>query len=189
MKKKILIAEDESIIRMDIKLMLQDHGYEIVGEAGDGDRAIELAFLHKPDLILMDIKMPKINGLQASKIIANQLDLPILIITAYSQKEFVEKAQQDNIVGYLVKPISEANLIPAVEIALHQSDKAKRLKQQVNVAQQEVEKRKIIERAKGLLMQAEKLTEQEAYKRLRESSMSSKMTMESVAKEIILQYK
>ena len=189
MKKKILIAEDESIIRMDIKLMLQDHGYEIVGEAGDGDRAIELAFLHKPDLILMDIKMPKINGLQASKIIANQLDLPILIITAYSQKEFVEKAQQDNIVGYLVKPVSEANLIPAVEIALHQSDKAKRLKQQVNVAQQEVEKRKIIERAKGLLMQAEKLTEQEAFKRLRESSMSSKMTMESVAKRIILQYK
>lgn len=189
MKKKILIAEDESIIRMDIKLMLQDHGYEIVGEAGDGDKAIELAFLHKPDLILMDIKMPKINGLQASKIIANQLDLPILIITAYSQKEFVEKAQQDNIVGYLVKPISEANLIPAVEIALHQSDKAKRLKQEVQYAQQEIEKRKTIERAKGMLMQAEALSEPEAFKKLRESSMSRQMTMESVAKEIILKYK
>lgn len=189
MKKKILIAEDESIIRMDIKLMLQDQGYEIVGEAGDGDRAIELAFLHKPDLILMDIKMPKINGLQASKIIANQLDLPILIITAYSQKEFVEKAQQDNIVGYLVKPISEANLIPAVEIALHQSDKAKRLKQEVQNAQQEVEKRKFVERAKGILMQVEELSESEAFKRLRESSMSRQMTMESVAKEIILKYK
>ncbi|WP_144512554.1 ANTAR domain-containing response regulator [Bacillus sp. FJAT-22090] len=189
MKKKILIAEDESIIRMDIKLMLQDHGYEVVGEAGDGDKAIELAFLHKPDLILMDIKMPKINGLQASKIIANQLDLPILIITAYSQKEFVEKAQQDNIVGYLVKPISEANLIPAVEIALHQSDKAKRLKQEVLHAQQEIEKRKTIERAKGMLMQAEELTEPEAFKRLRESSMSRQMTMESVAQEIILKYK
>lgn len=189
MKKKILIAEDESIIRMDIKLMLQDQGYEIVGEAGDGDRAIELAFLHKPDLILMDIKMPKINGLQASKIIANQLDLPILIITAYSQKEFVEKAQQDNIVGYLVKPISEANLIPAVEIALHQSDKAKRLKREVQNAQQEVEKRKFVERAKGILMQVEELSESEAFKRLRESSMSRQMTMESVAKEIILKYK
>ena len=91
MRKKILIAEDESIIRMDIKMMLEDHGYDVVGEAGDGDRAIELAFLHKPDLILMDIKMPKINGLQASQIIANQLDLPILIITAYSQKEFIRK--------------------------------------------------------------------------------------------------
>ena len=92
MRKKILIAEDESIIRMDIKMMLEDHGYDVVGEAGDGDRAIELAFLHKPDLILMDIKMPKINGLQASQIIANQLDLPILIITAYSQKEFIRES-------------------------------------------------------------------------------------------------
>lgn len=189
MKKKILIAEDESIIRMDVKLMLQDHGYEVVGEAGDGDRAIELAFLHKPDLILMDIKMPKINGLQASKIIASQLDLPILIITAYSQKEFIEKAQQDNIVGYLVKPISGANLIPAVEIALHQSAKAKRLKQEVQNAQQEIEKRKVIERAKGILMQEEALTEQEAFKKLRETSMSRQMTMESLAQEIILQYK
>ncbi|SDN90224.1 response regulator receiver and ANTAR domain protein [Psychrobacillus sp. OK028] len=186
MKKRILIAEDESIIRMDIKLMLQDQGYEVVGEAGDGDKAIELAFLHKPDLTLMDIKMPKINGLQASNIIANQLDLPILIITAYSQKEFVEKAQQDNIVGYLVKPISEANLLPAVEIALHQSEKAKRLKQEIKAAKQEVEKRKLIERAKGLLMQTEDMTESEAFKRIRESSMSRQMTMESVAKEIIL---
>ncbi|QUG43567.1 response regulator [Psychrobacillus sp. INOP01] len=189
MKKRILIAEDESIIRMDIKLMLQDQGYEVVGEAGDGDKAIELAFLHKPDLILMDIKMPKINGLQASKIIANQLDLPILIITAYSQKEFVEKAQQDNIVGYLVKPISEANLLPAVEIALHQSEKAKRLKKEIYNAKQEVEKRKFIERAKGLLMHAEEMTESDAFKRIRESSMSRQMTMESIAKEIILKYK
>lgn len=189
MKKRILIAEDESIIRMDIKLMLQDQGYEVVGEAGDGDKAIELAFLHKPDLILMDIKMPKINGLQASNIIASQLDLPILIITAYSQKEFVEKAQQDNIVGYLVKPISEANLLPAVEIALHQSEKAKRLKREIQAAKLEVEKRKLIERAKGLIMQTEEMTESEAFKKIRETSMSRQMTMESVAKEIILNYK
>jgi response regulator NasT len=189
MKKKILIAEDESIIRMDLKMMLQDHGYEVVGEAGDGDRAIELAFLHKPDLILMDIKMPKIDGLKASKIIGNQLDLPILIITAYSQKNFVEKAQQDNIVGYLVKPISESNLIPAVEIALHQSSKEKQLKEKVKIAEQEVQKRKLIEQAKGIIMQVEEITEQEAFKRLRDSSMARQMTMESVAKEIILKHK
>jgi two-component system, response regulator PdtaR len=189
MRKKILIAEDESIIRMDIKMMLEDHGYEVVGEAGDGDRAIELAFMHKPDLILMDIKMPKVNGLQASQIIANQLDLPILIITAYSQKEFIEKAQQDNIVGYLVKPIAESNLIPAVEIALHQASKAKKLKMEITIAQQEVEKRKLIERAKGILMQTEQLTEQEAFKRMRNSSMSRQLTMESVAQEIISKQK
>ncbi|MFC5589444.1 ANTAR domain-containing response regulator [Sporosarcina soli] len=189
MRKKILIAEDESIIRMDIRMMLEDHGYEVVGEAGDGDRAVELAFKYKPDLILMDIKMPKLNGLQASQIIASQLDLPILIITAYSQKEFVEKAQQDNVVGYLVKPISESNLIPAVEIALHQANKAKKLKNEIAVAKKEVEKRKLIERAKGILMQHEQLTEQQAFKKMRDASMSRQLTMESVAKEITSTYK
>lgn len=189
MRKKILIAEDESIIRMDLKMMLEDNGYEVVGEAGDGERAIELAYLHKPDLILMDIKMPKINGLQASQIIGKQLDLPILIITAYSQKEFVEKAQQDNVVGYLVKPIAESNLIPTIEIALHQADKAKRLKKDILNAHQEVEKRKLIERAKGILMQKRQLTEQEAYKTMRNSSMSSQLPMEAIAEEIIAAYK
>lgn len=189
MSKRILIAEDESIIRMDLKMTLQDHGYEIVGEAGDGDRAIELAFLHKPDLILMDIKMPKMNGLKASRIIGEQLDIPILIITAYSQKEFVEKAQQDNIVGYLVKPISESNLIPAIEVALHQSGKAQRLKKDVQQAKQEVEKRKVVERAKGILMNMEQLTEQQAFKRMRDTSMSRQMTMESLALEIIDSHK
>ncbi|MDV6379365.1 response regulator [Sporosarcina sp. GW1-11] len=189
MRKRIVIAEDESIIRMDLKMTLRDHGYEVVGEAGDGDRAIELAFLHKPDLILMDIKMPKMNGLNASRIIGEQLDIPILIITAYSQKEFVEKAQQDNVVGYLVKPISESNLIPAIEVALHQADKAKRLKENIQQAKQEVEKRKIIERAKGILMNVENLTEQQAFKQMRDTSMSRQMTMESLAMEIIDSHK
>ncbi|MET1030697.1 ANTAR domain-containing response regulator [Domibacillus tundrae] len=188
MKKRILIAEDESIIRMDLKMMLQDHGYDVVGEAGDGDRAIELAFELKPDLVLMDIKMPKINGLQASTIIGRQLDLPVLLITAYSQKEFVEKSKQDNIVGYLVKPISESSLIPAVTVALHQADKAKTLKQSVRTAQDQIQKRKLIERAKGLLMEKDRLTEQEAYTLLRNESMSRQLTMESVAQEVILKY-
>lgn len=185
MKKRILIAEDESLIRMDLRLMLEDHGYEVVGEAGNGDKAIELAFAHRPDLILMDIKMPKINGLQASQIIANQLDLPILLITAYSQNEFVEKARQDNIVGYLVKPISEANLLPAVEIALHQAAKAKRMKQDVEKAKQDVEKRKLIERAKGILMTNENLSEPEAFSKMRSDSMSRQITLDTLAKEII----
>ncbi|WP_336823547.1 response regulator [Sporosarcina sp. USHLN248] len=188
MKKRILIAEDESIIRMDLKMTLEDHGYEVVAEAGDGDRAIELAFQHRPDLLLMDIKMPKINGLKASQIIGSQLDLPILIITAYSQREFIEQAQQDNIVGYLVKPISEVNLIPAVEVALHQADKAKRLKTDIRRAKEQVEKRKLVERAKGMLMDAEQLSEQDAFKKMRDDSMSRQMTMESVAKEIIESY-
>lgn len=185
MKNRILIAEDESIIRMDIKMMLEDHGYEVVGEAGDGDKAIELAYSLKPDLILMDIKMPKLDGLKASRIIAEQLDLPILILTAYSQKEFITKAQQDNVLGYLVKPISESSLIPAIEVALHQAEKARQLKQGVKDAEQEIEKRKLIERSKGILMQLEQLTENEAFKKMRDLSMSRRMTMESVAQEII----
>lgn len=183
--KRILIAEDESIIRMDLKMTLKDHGYDIVAEAADGDRAIELAYLHKPDLILMDIKMPKMDGLKASRVIGSQLDIPILIITAYSQKEFVEKARQDNVVGYLVKPISEANLIPAVEVALHQAGKDRQLKESVRKAENEVKKRKIIERAKGILMESENLTEQQAFKRMRDASMKRQQTMESTAKEII----
>jgi response regulator NasT len=136
----------------------------------------------------MDIKMPKINGLQASTIIGRQLDLPVFLITAYSQQEFVEKSKQDNIVGYLVKPISESNLIPAITVALHQADKAKMLKQSVRSAQDEIQKRKLIERAKGLLMEKKKLSEQEAYTTIRRESMSRQLTKESVAQEIILKY-
>ncbi|WP_285394731.1 response regulator [Lysinibacillus sp. fls2-241-R2A-57] len=149
MKKRILIAEDEPIIRLDLKMMLQNHGYEVVGEAGDGDRAIELAFNLKPDLVLMDIEMPKLNGLKASEVIGRQQDVPVLLITAYSQKEFVEKSRQDNIMGYLVKPVSEASLIPAVIIALQQAKRTQTLKQSLQLTQEQIQKQKMIERAKG----------------------------------------
>lgn len=187
--KKILIVEDESIIRMDFKILLEKHGYNVIAEAKDGDKAIEMAFEHKPDLILMDIKMPKIDGLKASKVIGDQLDLPIIIITAYSQKKFVEKAQQDNIVGYLVKPVTEANLIPAVEIAIHQFKKTKSLKQNIIEVEEKIEKRKLIERAKGILIDNKQITEEEAFKLLRDKSMSRQLSMDVLAKEIIESYK
>lgn len=107
MTKRIMIVEDESIVRLDLSMMLSDNGYEIVGEAGDGEKAVELAFALKPDLIIMDIKMPKLNGLKASEIISNKYNIPILLLTAYSQREFIDKAKKANIVGYLVKPIAE----------------------------------------------------------------------------------
>ncbi|MFF2177346.1 response regulator [Lysinibacillus sp. NPDC058147] len=144
MKKRILIAEDEPIIRLDLKMMLRTNGYEVVGEAGDGDRAIELAFKLKPDLVLMDIEMPKINGLKASEVIGRQLDIPVLLITAYSQKEFVEKSKQDNIMGYLVKPVSEASLIPAVMIALQQAKRTQTIKHSLQLTQEQIQKRKMI---------------------------------------------
>ncbi|MFF2794139.1 ANTAR domain-containing response regulator [Lysinibacillus xylanilyticus] len=151
MKKRILIAEDEPIIRMDLKMLLRKNGFEVVGEAGDGDRAIELAFKLKPDLVLMDIEMPKLNGLKASEVIGRQLDIPVLLITAYSQKEFIEKSRQDNIMGYLVKPISEDSLIPAMMIALQQAKRTQTLKQSLQLTQAKIQKRKMIERTKGQL--------------------------------------
>jgi len=151
MKKRILIAEDEPIIRMDLKMLLRNNGFEVVGEAGDGDRAIELAFKLKPDLVLMDIEMPKLNGLKASEVIGRQLDIPVLLITAYSQKEFIEKSRQDNIMGYLVKPISEDSLIPAMMIALQQAKRTQTLKQSLQLTQAKIQKRKMIERTKGQL--------------------------------------
>ncbi|EON72789.1 ANTAR domain-containing response regulator [Lysinibacillus sphaericus] len=151
MKKRILIAEDEPIIRLDLKVMLWNHGYEVVGEAGDGDRAIELAYKLKPDLVLMDIDMPKLNGLKASEVIGRQLDIPVLLITAYSQKQFVEKSKQDNVMGYLVKPVSEVSLISAVIIALQQAERTQKLKLTLQLTQEQIQKRKMIERAKGQL--------------------------------------
>lgn len=151
MKKRILIAEDEPIIRMDLKMLLRKNGYEVVGEAGNGDRAIELAFKLKPDLVLMDIEMPKLNGLKASEVIGRQLDIPVLLITAYSQKEFIEKSRQDNIMGYLVKPVTEGSLIPAMMIALQQAKRTRTLKQSLQLTQAKIQKRKMIARTKGQL--------------------------------------
>ncbi|WP_339147480.1 MULTISPECIES: response regulator [unclassified Sutcliffiella] len=188
MKKRIILVEDESIVRLDISMMLQDAGYEIVGEAGDGEKAIELAYSLKPDLILMDIKMPKLNGLKASEIISNRFNIPIILLTAYSQREFIDKAKQANILGYLVKPISEASLIPAIEIALKQAENANVYKEKVAEMNNRLKNRKIVEKAKGVLMQRFKLTEEVAYNKMRTISMDRQVTLEKVARNIIVKY-
>lgn len=187
MGKKILLVEDESIIRMDLKVILETEGYEVMEEANNGEKAVELALTLKPDIILMDIKMPKIDGLKASRIIGKQLDVPIVIITAYSQKEFIEKAQQDNIVGYIVKPISKENLIPAIEIALHQAEKKKALQDDIILAKEEVKHRKLIEKAKGIVMDRKQYSEQEAFTFMRENSMKHRMSMYELSEKIIKQ--
>ena len=189
MRKRILLVEDESLIRLDISSILQDNGYEVVGEAGDGEKAVELAFALKPDLIIMDIKMPKLNGLKAGKIISSKLDAPIVLVTAYSQKEFVEKSKQANVVGYLVKPVSEANLLPAVEVALNQAAKMKSMQEAVTAANEQVEKRKLIEKAKGLLIKNLAVSEEEAYQRMRKFSMKHRLSMNQTAEKVIAKYK
>lgn len=184
-KKKIIVVEDESIVRLDIIDILKSANYEVVGAAGNGEKAIELAYAHKPDLIIMDIKMPKLDGLKASEIINKQSHTPILLLTAYSQKEFVERAKQDNIVGYIVKPFSENRLIPAVEIALQQSENKKGLRKEVLVREKELDKRKLVEKAKGIIMENENLSENNAYEKIRKISMDKQVNLEQIAKAII----
>ncbi|MDD1501881.1 response regulator [Lysinibacillus sp. CNPSo 3705] len=185
MTRKVMIVEDESLIAIDLKFMLEDNGYEVVAQANNGESAIELAFTHKPQLILMDIKMPKLDGLKASKIIEQQLGIPVLFISAYSEKELLLYMKQDNILGYVMKPFSEKNVLPALEVAFHQIDKFNRLNGELLHKQTEIEKRKIIERAKGLLMQSENLSEDEAYKKIRNESMQTQQEMVLIARRII----
>ncbi|MEY9976675.1 ANTAR domain-containing response regulator [Lysinibacillus sp. RC79] len=185
MTRKVMIVEDESLIAIDLKFMLEDNGYEVVAQANNGESAIELAFTHKPQLILMDIKMPKLDGLKASKIIEQQLGIPVLFISAYSEKELLLYVKQDNILGYVMKPFSEKNVLPALEVAFHQIDKFNRLNGELLHKQTELEKRKIVERAKGLLMQSENLSEDEAYKKIRSESMQTQQEMALIARRII----
>lgn len=186
MTRKVMIVEDESLIAIDLKFMLEDNGYEVVAQANNGETAIELAFLHKPQLILMDIKMPKLDGLKASKIIEQQLGIPVLFISAYSEKELLLYMKQDNILGYVMKPFSEKNVLPVLEVAFHQIDKFNRLNGEILHKQTQLDKRKIIERAKGLLMQAENISEDEAYRKIRNESMQTQQEMVHIAEQIIL---
>ncbi|KPN98066.1 ANTAR domain-containing response regulator [Lysinibacillus sp. ZYM-1] len=186
MTRKVMIVEDESLIAIDLKFMLEDNGYEVVAQANNGETAIELAFLHKPQLILMDIKMPKLDGLKASKIIEQQLGIPVLFISAYSEKELLLYMKQDNILGYVMKPFSEKNVLPVLEVAFHQIDKFNRLNGEILHKQTQLDKRKVIERAKGLLMQAENISEDEAYRKIRNESMQTQQEMVQIAEQIII---
>lgn len=188
MNKRVVLVEDESIVRMDVKMILEDAGYEVVGEAGNGEKAIEIVNQVHPDLIIMDIKMPKMNGLKASKIISEKYNIPILLLTAYSQKEFVDKAKEANIVGYVVKPVSGDRLIPSIEIALHQAEVSNQYEAKVKEADKRLKERKLIEKAKGILMERFGYSEEVSFKKIRKTSMDKQVTLEKVAKYIIKKY-
>jgi two-component system, response regulator PdtaR len=188
MKKRIMVVEDESIVRMDISLMLEDAGYRVVAQAGDGEKAVEQAFEQKPDLIIMDIKMPKLNGLKASEIISKRTGTPILLLTAYSQKEFVDKAKEANIFGYIVKPVTDSSLIPAVEIALKQAEQSSKFREKINQMENKLKSRKIIEKAKGLLMSRMNIPEDDAFQKMRKISMDKQVPLENIARRIIVKY-
>ncbi|MDP1419555.1 response regulator [Peribacillus simplex] len=185
MVKRILVVEDESIVLLDITIMLKDAGFDVVGHARNGEKAIELAHALQPDLVLMDIKMPKMNGLKASDVISNTFQIPVLLLTAFSQREYIDEAKRANIVGYLVKPITEANLIPAVEIALLQAANTKKYQERNAQLDETLANRKVIEKAKGIIMKRKNVTEEIAYNKLRRLSMDKQLSMETVARLII----
>ncbi|TKI58374.1 response regulator [Brevibacillus antibioticus] len=182
---KIMVVDDEPIIRMDLREMLENEGYLVVAEAKNGEEAVEQAHRHKPDLIIMDVKMPVLNGIKASSIIRSFSDSSILLLTAYSQKELVQDARKAGVTAYLVKPVSEDDLIPAVEIALSQKEKVVSLKQDINDLKKKIEDRKAVEKAKGKLMSALSLEEDAAYKWMQQVSMQRRMPLVKLAEEIL----
>ena len=183
---RILVAEDEVISRMDLREMLQHLGYEVVGEAGDGITAINLARQLKPDLVLMDIKMPGLDGIAAAEALAEEHATPVLLLTAYSDKEFIDRAVDAGVMGYLVKPFLEAQLKPAIEVALERWREKRQIEHDLAQTQETLETRKLVERAKGVLMDSQNLKEGEAFRRIQRLSMNSRKSMREVAEAILL---
>ncbi|MBP1765491.1 MAG: pdtaR [Firmicutes bacterium] len=182
---RIIIADNESIIRMDLRELLEEAGHEVIAEASDGLRAVELTRKYHPDLVIMDIKMPEMDGIAAAKIIANEKIAPVLLLTAYSQKEIVEKAKDSGVLAYLVKPVKEANLFPAMEIALSRFREFADLEKELEDIKNSLETRKILDRAKGILMDSLHLTESEAFRRIQQYSMSKRKSIREVAESIV----
>jgi two-component system, response regulator PdtaR len=183
---RLLIAEDEVISRMDLREMLENLGYTVVGEAGDGLAAVNLARTLKPDLVLMDIKMPELDGIQAAQTLSQEHLTPVLLLTAYSDREFVDRAVDAGVMGYLVKPFAEAQLKPAIEVALERWREVRQIREDLAQTQETLETRKLVERAKGVLMDSQNLKEAEAFRRIQRLSMNSRKSMREVAEAILL---
>ena len=185
-RKRILIADDESLIRMDLQEMLFNLCYLVVGEAGDGNTAIKLARELKPDLVIMDIRMPVMDGIDAAKILTEERIAPVVLLTAYSQKDLIDRAKEAGVVGYLVKPFKESDLTPAIEVALARFSEFSQIAQEVDDLQHALTTRKLVDRAKGILMDSKGLTETEAFRAIQKMSMDNRRPMKAVAEAIIM---
>jgi response regulator NasT len=186
MSIRIVLADDESIIRMDLKEMLTSLGYVVVGEAGDGRSAVSLARELRPDLVIMDIQMPDLDGIDAARILTQEAIAPVLLLTAYSQQQLIERAKEAGVVGYIVKPFRESDLAPAIEVALARYHEFRTMQAQLQDIQETLETRKLVERAKGLLMDSQGLKETEAFRKIQKASMNSRKSMREVAEAILL---
>ena len=182
---RILIAEDETIIRLDLRELLERAGFEICAEARDGEEAVELARSEQPDLALLDVNMPRLDGIEAARRILEERPIPIVIVTAYGEEELVSRAVEAGVFGYLVKPFRETDLLPAIATARARHDELAAVRSEVASLADALAARKAIERAKGLLMERERLTEQEAFARLRKASQISGKPLGVVAEALI----
>ncbi len=184
-RRTVVIAEDETLIRMDLAEMLTEEGYDVVGQAGDGARAIELAEEHRPDLVILDVKMPVLDGIAAAEAIAGKRIAPVVILTAFSQRDLVERARDAGAMAYLVKPFTQSDLVPAVEMALSRFAELAQLESEVQDLQERLETRKAVDRAKGILQEKLSLTEPEAFRWIQKTAMDLRLSMREVAEGVV----
>lgn len=182
---RVIIAEDEAIIRLDLKEILEEEGYEVVAETGRGDEAVDLVREHEPDLAILDIRMPGLDGLSAAREIAGQRRSAVLILTAYSQRNLIEEARDAGALAYLVKPFQRSELIPALEVALGRFREMKALESEVKGLEEQLETRKVVDRAKGMLMDKHKMSENDAFGFIQKTAMQQRATMKAIAQKII----
>ena len=182
---RVVIAEDEALIRLDLKEMLEEEGYEVAGETGDGETAVELATALRPDLVILDVKMPVLDGISAAERIAAGHIAPVVILTAFSQRELVERARDAGAMAYLVKPFTKADLVPAIEIAVSRFQEIAALGAEVGTLRERLEVRKVLVRAKGRLQSDCGLTEPEAFRWIQKTSMDRRVTMRAVAEDVL----
>jgi response regulator NasT len=182
---RVLIAEDEALIRLDLKEMLEEEGYAVVAEVGDGQQAVDQARALAPDLVILDIQMPVLDGLSAAEQIAGERVAPVIVLTAFSQRELVERARDAGAMAYLVKPFSKNDLVPAIEVARARFSEMTALDSEVRTLEDRLETRKVVEKAKGVLMSEQGLTEAEAFRWIQRTAMNQRTSMKALAESIL----
>ena len=184
-KPTVVVAEDEALIRLDLVELLTEEGYEVVGEAGDGEEAVKMARELEPDLVIMDVKMPKMDGITAAEIIAEERIAPIVMLTAFSQRDLVERARDAGAMAYVVKPFGASDVVPAIEIAMGRFQEITAIEDELATLEERLESRKIIDQAKGILQQDLGLTEAEAFRWIQKTAMDMRKSMRGVAEGVI----
>ena len=182
---RVIIAEDEALIRLDLKEMLEEEGYTVVAEVGDGQQAVDRAGELRPDLVILDIQMPVLDGLSAAEQIASARIAPVIVLTAFSQRELVERARDAGAMAYLVKPFSKNDLVPAIEVARARFSEMTALDSEVRTLEERLETRKVVEKAKGVLMADQGMTEAEAFRWIQRTAMNQRTSMKALAESIL----